>query len=75
MFSAIVLQHETILVHFDGFRSILKSWCNREDAEKAQSSWKVTLEGFYDLLQGSSSMPKGIVVLSGAEVMKSLLED
>ena len=75
LLSSNVLQHETILVLFDEFQSVLKSWCDRDDIVKPQSSGNVTLEGFYDFLQGSSSMPKGIVVLSGAEVIGSLLEE
>lgn len=85
LFSACVMIHDTVLVHFDEFQGVLESWknsglgANEANAEaprqKAGSQLGITPEGFNEFLQGPSSMQKGIVILTGSSELGQAVQD
>ena len=63
------LRHDNAVLQIDEFQETLQRWGS------GQSSTGVSMGGFCEVLQGSNSLPRGFIVLSGTQQLARTMTD
>ena len=64
------LKHDAALVQLDEFQSALKRWtvCNQQQDVRPEG---ITAAGLCEVLQGATTLSRGVIILSGTEELSS----
>ena len=63
------MRHDTAVIQIDEFQETLARW------KKAQSVDGVSMGGFCEVLQGSNTLARGVIILSGTQELADLMQD
>ena len=66
------LKYDAVLLQVDEFQQTLLRWERERKTGIADASGRVTAAGFCEILQGSSTVSRGVVVLSGTDEISSM---
>ena len=70
LISPTALKHDNVVIQIDEFQETLTRWRNTGDEAKG-----VSMGGFCEILQGSNSLSRGFIVLSGTSQLADLVTD
>ena len=64
------LKHDSAVIQLDEFQSVLTRWGSQQ-LNNARESGGITAAGLCEVLQGATSLSRGVIILSGTEELLS----